>query len=66
MNGDCVEDRATGFQISSVAFVALPVSLMRVRFMVLGQATIAALETANPSDARERGAESTKNHETRP
>ena len=34
--------------------------------MVLGQATIAALETANPSDARERGAESTKNHETRP
>ena len=34
--------------------------------MFLGQATIAALETANLSDARERGADSTKNHEPRP
>ena len=34
--------------------------------MILGQATIAAIETPNLSDARERGTDSTKKHETHP
>lgn len=33
-------------------------------FMILGQATFAALEAPNSSDARERGTDSTKKHET--
>ena len=34
------------------------------RFMILGQATIAFLKIPNPSDAREREANSTKKFET--
>ena len=37
------------------------VNLRWLRFIALGQATIAALETPNRSDARERGTDSTKN-----
>lgn len=34
------------------------------RFIILDQATIAAHESPDPSDARERGTDSTKKHET--
>ena len=37
-----------------------------VRLMILGQATVEALETPNPSDARKREIKLTKKHETHP
>ena len=37
-----------------------------VRFIILGQATIATLETPNPADARERKTAPTDKHETHP
>ena len=37
-----------------------------VRSVILGQATIAALETPDPSDARKRGTAPAKKHETHP
>lgn len=40
--------------------------LAKVRLMILGQATIEALEAPNPSDARKREIKSPKKHETYP